>query len=232
MGAEMKIIDQLKVALSRAKVSQPEQEKAPSSRTATSELLWDLGNTAKARFIAAKRLEATDRALTRLTALTSAYLIVLTAVPYFLELPERVTDHINLLAISLAVVILVSSLLQYSSSAVANAEQHHRSGLEINEIFRELELKSAASTPADLEIFQERYHRVLQKYSINHDKIDYWQVQLERPQDYPWLSKSQKRKRARGIFLARSWPDLAMVAVTLLWLAVILVYAFPRELPG
>lgn len=93
--------------------------------------------TARSRFFAAKRLESRDRRITRLTAFCSAYIIALTAIPYFLKLPETVDDHINFLSLLMAVILLVSSLLQYSRLDIASAEQHHRSALEINELHRE-----------------------------------------------------------------------------------------------
>src|SRR5882762_8550877 len=96
-------------------------------------LLKSLKSTAGARFIAAARLEARDRRLTRVTAFTSTYVILLTIFPYFIKLPTPITDMFNLITVGLSVVILVSSLLQYSSGDILNAEQHHRSGLEINE---------------------------------------------------------------------------------------------------
>ena len=95
-------------------------------------LMKSLKETAGSRFIAAKRLEDHDKRLTRLTVFTSAYIIALTILPYFIKLPTHVTDAYNLITVGLALVILVSSLLQYSSGDVVNAEQRHRSALEIN----------------------------------------------------------------------------------------------------
>src|SRR5436190_2081013 len=93
--------------------------------------------TAQARFFASKRLQTRDQKITRLTALSSAYLIGLTALPYFLDIPPVVEDHVNLVTLIVAVIVLVSSLLQYSRLDVVSAEQHHRCGLEINEVLRE-----------------------------------------------------------------------------------------------
>ena len=57
---------------------------------AADKLLHGLKSTSASRFNAAKRLAAKDRALTRLTAFTSAYLIILTVLPYFMKLPQEV----------------------------------------------------------------------------------------------------------------------------------------------
>ncbi len=93
-------------------------------------------STASSRFIAAARLERRDKLLTRLTAFTSAYVIVLTVLRYFLKKTAATTDLYNFVTVVLSIVILVSSLLGYSSGDVVNAERHHRSGLKINNLRR------------------------------------------------------------------------------------------------
>ena len=161
----------------------------------------NLKQTAGSRFIAAKRLEARDRALTRMAAFASAYVIILTILPYFIEIPKRDTDLINLFTVALALIVLVASLYQYSNGDIVNAEQHHRSGLELNEIRRDLELRDANITAPELAEFTQRYNLVLQKYSINHDNIDYLKLQLDRPEDYPWVKAPQRLQ----IWLLWNW---------------------------
>jgi hypothetical protein len=94
-------------------------------------LLDDMKATAASRFNAAKRLEANDRNLTWITAMTSAYIIALTVLPYFWKLSPRVTDTLNLVTVVLSIVILVSALLHNSKRDAVNAEQHHRSALDV-----------------------------------------------------------------------------------------------------
>ena len=106
---------------------------ATTKETPTDELLKMLKVTAGCRFIAAKRLANHDKKLTRVTALASSYVIGLTILPYFMKLSMQIADLYNLVTVGLSIVILVSSLLQYSNGDVVNAEQHHRSALEINE---------------------------------------------------------------------------------------------------
>ena len=148
--------------------------------------------TAGCRFIAAKRLANHDKKLTRVTALASSYVIGLTILPYFMKLSMQIADLYNLVTVGLSIVILVSSLLQYSNGDVVNAEQHHRSALEINELRRLLMLKAETAKEKELEDFTDRYNPVLQKYSINHDDIDFQQYKLERPEMYPWLDWKQR----------------------------------------
>ena len=82
---------------------------------AAERLIKAMKETAAARFIAASRLQEHDKRLTRLTAFTSAYIIALTILPYFVKMPTHITDLYNLITVALAVVILVASLLEYSS---------------------------------------------------------------------------------------------------------------------
>jgi hypothetical protein len=81
-------------------------------------LLHSLKSTSASRFNAAKRLTAKDRALTRLTAFTSAYLIVLTALPYFMKLPQEVTDNLSL-------VDRMEIILRFYCVALTKTNQFH-----------------------------------------------------------------------------------------------------------
>lgn len=178
--------------------------------------------TAGCRFIAAKRLEVRDQALTRLTAFTSSYVIILTALPYFLKTSVHVTDIINLFTIGCAIVILISSLLQYSNNAVANAEQHHRSGLEINEVRREFEIGMDHVDETKVLATSSKYNSVLQKYSVNHDDIDYLKYQYERPESYPWIT-GNKRDRVMVTLLYQKYvPSITLIVISLLVLATLI----------
>ena len=192
-------------------------------------LLDNMKSTARSRFFAAKRLSAKDRILTMLTALTSGYLIVLTVVPYILHIDEPRTDIINFIVVAFAVVILVSSLFQYSSSDVVNAEQHHRSGLEINEIVRELVAYGDAVDKAIYDAYSLRYNSILQKYSVNHDDLDYMAVQLDRPQDYPWNGYWTRLGMRVSRLVGVGLPSIFLWLVSIGFVGVILFYAIPAQ---
>src|SRR6185437_2594477 len=168
-------------------------------------LIKAMKETAGSRFIAAQRLEEHDKRLTRLTAFTSAYIIALTILPYFEKMPAHVTDLYNLITVAFSVVILVASLLQYSSGDVVNAEQHHRSALEINEL-RRLLLAEFNLAPQTIIDFTNKYNAVLQKYSINHDELDYQKYQLARAQEYPWLTFGRKVWILFRLLIAKHTP--------------------------
>jgi preprotein translocase subunit SecY len=123
---------------------------------AADDLLKAMRVTAGCRFDAAKRLQFHDRQLTWLTALSSAYLILLTVLPYFFKLPTEAADTLNAFTVFYSVVILVSSLIQYSTGDVVNAEQHHRSALEINELWREFKIGVDGASSQEVRSYTER----------------------------------------------------------------------------
>jgi hypothetical protein len=192
-------------------------------------LLKSLKSTASARFIAASRLEARDRRLTRVTAFTSAYVILLTVFPYFVRLPSSVSDIFNLITVGLSVVILVSSLLQYSSGDIVNAEQHHRSALEINEQRRLLLLQPEATPDVELTPFAERYSAILQKYSVNHSEIDFQKYQTERPEEFEWMTPGQRAWITTKLFFVNQIPNIVLFSITgtMIWL--VAFYAYPKR---
>lgn len=194
------------------------------------ELSAKMKTTAGCRFIAHKRLLALDAAWTRLTALTSAYLIVLTALPYFLTLPPHVANHINLATLTMAVIVLIASLVQYASNNSATGEQFHRSALEIDEIRRDLESAKPELAEDALRVATTRYNNLLQKYSVNQDEIDYVRYQYDRPDEYPWLSSRKRSIISFAVFWSKHWSAIVTFLITCMWLALIFAYAIPRQI--
>lgn len=182
-------------------------------------------DTCRCRFIAAERLGEKDKSLTRLTSMSSAYLIVLTVIPYFLEISKSVEDRINLISVAVAIIILVSSLLQYSGSYSLNSEQFHRSGLEINELCRKLRADAKGIKKTEYIEYAEKYGSVLQKYSINHEFIDYIGLQIQRPQDYPWNGNFKIFKMGLGRWIVLNATNIFLFCVTISWIWVIFCYA-------
>lgn len=178
--------------------------------------------TAGASFNASRRLDFHDKRLTRLTAFVSAYVIILTIFPYFLEMSEKTRHLYDFVTVVFAIVILIASLLQYSNNNVGKAEQHHRCGLEINELLRQLSLEGDDITKAELGRLMKVYGDILQKYSINHDEIDYRQYQLDRPQDHDWMTRSHRLLARIEIFRRRVTPDFFLLVATTVAFAVLL----------
>ncbi|MGJ0533269.1 SLATT domain-containing protein [Methylocystis sp.] len=191
------------------------------------ELVRAMKATAGSRFNAAKYLEEHDSNLMLLTAITSVYIIALTIIPYFWKLPKNVLDNLNLFTVVLSVVILVAALLQNSRRDAVNAEQHHRSGLEINELRREISVYGASIDEAKLLDFAAKYSAVLQKYSINHTDLDYQKYIAERPEQFPWMGWLYRFK-VGILFLIRSYkPIIVLVTITIMVTWLIFFYAMP-----
>lgn len=184
------------------------------------ELLANMKSTAASRYNAAQRLEGRERALTRLTAFTSAYVIGLTVLPYFIDLPTGSADRLNLLTFVLGVVILVVSLIQYSSRDGVNAEQHYRCGLEVGEMRRRLKIRADMISDQDLLIVADDYALVLQKYSINHDPTDFDLYRIERPDEAKKLSWWDRTTLPIRIFADRN------AATAVLWTMSIVTVGF------
>jgi hypothetical protein len=187
--------------------------------------------TAGSRFNAAKRLEGRDKRLTRLTAFTSAYVIALTVLPYFMKLHPDVADNFNLITIAFSIIILVSSLLQYSNGDVVNAEQHHRSALEISELRREMRFgfEDSPMNGVKLKAFSDRYSAILQKYSINHDDIDYLKYQLERPEEFPWVKCVERFVIRIRVAISAYTPSALLFSISILVVWLIFWYALPSR---
>src|SRR5262249_22418430 len=86
------------------------QSRGSAMEEAAKALLKSLRATAGSSFNASRRLECHDKRLTRLTAFSSAYVIILTVLPYFVKLSTEITDLYNFFTVVLSIVILTSSL--------------------------------------------------------------------------------------------------------------------------
>jgi len=142
-----------------------------------------------------------------------------------MELPSKVEDIVNLFTVALSIVILVSSLLQYSSGDVVNAEQHKRCALELDEIQRELRINLTAITKDELLNFCRRYSEVLQKYSVLHDDADFIKFQIDQPEDYPKLSYWTKIKTRTHLAASKHIYSFMLTLMTLGLLWLIFFYA-------
>ncbi len=185
------------------------------------ELLANMKSTAASRYNAAKRLEAKERSLTRLTAFTSAYVVGLTVVPYFVHLPPGSADRMNLVTFVMGIVILVASLIQYSARDGVNAELHYRCGLEIAEMRRRLKILRDSIGDEELLKISDEYSSILTKYSVNHDQVDFDQYRIERTEEAKKLGYYERfiaipfRMR-----VARHAANIALVvlSVFMIWL--------------
>lgn len=179
---------------------------------AVEELLHRMNVTKGSQFNAAKRLEGRDRKMALLIALASALMIGLTFISIAYKLPAIVVSDLSVVTMIASVLILAVSLIQYSNNDAVNAEQHHRCGLEINELRAQLRSKATPVSAADLADFARSYSHVLDKYSVNHDPVDYDRYHVEHPDAYKLRATEKFAIHARSLSKAH-WPNVLMAAI-------------------
>ena len=128
--------------------------------------------TARSRFHYAKRLDQNGRSTNEFIAISSACVIIISVLSEFFYVSENLKPILFFINFITGLLIIITSLMHHAASSGAPAEQSHRSGLEINEIIREI-LSCDQVSSEEINNFSKKYSDVLQKYSINHDKIDY-----------------------------------------------------------
>jgi hypothetical protein len=146
------------------------------------------------------------------------------------KVPQETADNLNLITVVFTIIILVSSLLQYSSGDVVSAEQHHRAGLEMSEIARELAIALPSITTQELIHMSQRYSATLQKYSINHDDVDFQRYQMEKPDDYPWLTWCERTSIRIRTFATRHVYSAILIAITVFFVILVSFYVYPSRL--
>jgi len=190
---------------------------------ARSKLLDSMKTTVRSRFKAHRRLILSDQKLTQTIALSSCVVIIASFITYILKSPPIIADMINLLSACLSLVILIASLLQYSSQNATIAEQHHRSALEINGLLREHETNNNI-TDLDYEKLCKDYEFVLHKYSVNHEEIDYHNVLIERRHENQWLTDDVVKEYKKDELL-ENWKRNSWLGVVALIFLVIFGFA-------
>lgn len=196
--------------------------------TATKDLLRSLKTTAGSRFNASKRLAHVDKRLTALTAFTSALVIASTVLPKFIELPKTGQNWLELTTIALSVLLLASSVLQYASNHAVHSEIMNRSALDLQELKRELQFRDEDLQRDQFLEISKRYNQILQKYSLNHDDVDFWRYQLDYSTEFKlkWFDRVTKRIK---IQVAYQYPSIVLFSiVSLLALVMYLSLTWPE----
>jgi SMODS and SLOG-associating 2TM effector domain family 5 len=214
------------------------REMAQSQFSVRSEIvaafIRSLDETAGARFIAANRLARRDKRIAELTMFCSIYLVVLTLLPYLLNISPDVVSHLDFFRIVLSIVILIEAVFHYSGNNYAKSEQLHRSGLELNELRREIEMRNDKLDVDEIDIYRVRFEQILQKYTVNHDRSDYLQYQLENRDKYPSINSFSAFVTSTEISLRQSAPRITLIIISaiMLFLVVALFGSYPARLPG
>lgn len=143
-----------------------------------------MGVTAGSRFNAARRLQAIDRSLNYMLSAVSVSIIALTILPFIYVLDKDVERLVALFTIAASIAVLVLSNIHYGNRDLVIAEQLHRCALEINEIARRMDAEGEDVRGDILRRYSDEYSATLQKYSVNHDKIDFLEHKIYRRDEY------------------------------------------------
>ena len=197
--------------------------------TRVKDLLYRMEVTKGSRFNASKRLEGRERRMALLIALASALVIALTFMSTAYRLPPTVVSDLNVVTMVASVLILAVSLIQYSNNDAVNAEQHHRCGLEINELRGQLQSMQEPVSEDNLREFSRRYAHILDKYSVNHDLVDYDRYRLDHPASFK-LSLIEKlfiHARSMG---QTQWPNVLMAIIVVAAIFLVFWHVIPARL--
>jgi SMODS and SLOG-associating 2TM effector domain family 5 len=183
------------------------------------DIITMIGNTSGSRFHCSRRLKAKDRFYNGVIFFASSIAILASIAPALVVVDEIVKTYLTLTSISLSVIILALSGIQYGSNFAVQSELMHKCALEINEVRRVLE-----STQNPTEKFVKKclseYDLILQRYPMNHETVDFLTYKLEHHWRFPELNHtivpsgtSQCLVTANQAFLNRS-----MLRGSILWL--------------
>jgi len=174
----------------RAKTIKRAKDKIPpylKDNNFITELNYKLWVTKGARFKASERCEELDRRSARLVGWFSAYLIIFSVLSLCnipnITLPENYSSFIS---ISLSIMILVFSQLEYAKNYSIKAKEFHNCALEISSLYNKLRFFKTQHDKDDNELLFKMneisvsYELILQRYE-NHLPIDYADFQTTKP---------------------------------------------------
>jgi hypothetical protein len=210
------------------------QSQPPIRSAIIDNFIQSLGETAGARFIAASRVSRRDRRVTELTAYSAVYLIILTLLPYLLNIPAEVTGYLDFFRIVLSIVILIAAIFHWASNNHAKAEQLHRSGLELNDLKREVEMRKDHLDLDDLDILRVRYENIIQKYTVDHDPSDVLRYQIEHKERYPLSGSLTAFVMGAENSVRQSAPRIVLVLISVIMVFSVLSLfgSYPARLPS
>ena len=141
-----------------------------------------MGVTAGSRFNAARRMHSIDRSFNYMLSAVSVAVIALTVLPFVYDLELSDQRLVGLFTIAASIAILVLTNIKYGNRDLVIAEQLHRCALEINEVGRRLDAE--AEKEGKFRSYSDEYSAILQKYSVNHEKIDFVEHKVYRRSEY------------------------------------------------
>ena len=163
--------------------------------------IWE---TKGCRFIAAKKLEDIEKWSSLTINIFSIYIIIVNLTVLLKTRPNFLSDSfITFLTISLSILILVISNIINSREYKLKAKEHHICGRELSELYDKLcQFRNGVFTPTsyDIRLITNEFHKILEKFDLNHTTLDYNYFKLQN------ISEYSKIKNKRW-FMFRVWID-------------------------
>jgi len=149
-------------------------------------LLGTMWKTKSSRFYAADRLRARGWWKGIALSILSAYVLILSVIPKFIEggTESAHRDYIGLIALTASIIILVFSIISIFDDDKLRFNYMHDNAREIASLYHEYKLQIDAATrdghpmPSSGEI-NIRYQAALDKCPFNHDAIDWLKTTIE-----------------------------------------------------
>lgn len=162
------------------------------------ELLRRTKITTKSRYRASVRLERHHKMSQWTVAFISAALVFIPLVQAFNITTGIEIVYLNATQATLAVLVLVYSLLLGQENFLSRSEAMHRNGVELGRFARKLAGKGKDVKDEDYAALSEEYYDILEKYT-NHKPIDYLYSRLSDTPDNvnEWLMWGLLQVRAR-----------------------------------
>jgi hypothetical protein len=156
--------------------------------------LWE---TRGCRFNASKRMEMHDKWSAIAINFVSGYIIILNLFVYLKNRPEILTDElITISTISLSILVMIISVLLSSRDYKLKAHKFHSCGLALSPLYDKVSLWKANIKNVqivDIEQLIIDYNLIIEKYDLNHDRIDYLLFKSQNISEfavkYQWLFK-------------------------------------------
>jgi len=188
------------------------------------ELNRRIAKTSKCRFIAARRLGQHHKFSQWTISLISVLLIVIPLLQAIGVTTRYSPQFLSVIQVSLAVLILVFSLLIGMDNYAVRAERMHNCGLELRNLAWGLEaFKGKGGSDEEYRIYCERYFTILKSYE-NHATVDYLQSKLkERKWYYPTRISFALAVVKTGLVYAMGFTPyifLFIVMLVIMWLMV------------
>lgn len=141
------------------------------------ELLRRTKITSKSRYRASERLERHHKLSQWTVSLISAALVFIPLVQTFGISAGIEAIYLNATQATLAVLVLVYSLLLGQENFISRAQSMHRNGIELGRFARKLAGKGEEVLDEEYFALAEEYYDILDKYE-NHKPIDYLYTRL------------------------------------------------------